>query len=58
MEGLSNREQAILLFISSLLIAVAGISVPWESPYLTIGLAIAGAVGFAIKEFLGGKPKT
>lgn len=56
-QGLSDQAQAILVFISALLIALSGVSVatfpdPYKTP-MTLIFAIAGALGFAIKEALG-----
>ena len=59
MEGLTDRQQALLSLASAVLISVGGASVPagvdWK---IGFALAIVGAVGFGLKEVLGGKPKT
>lgn len=56
MEGLTDKQQAILLMIASVLIAVSGISAAEGAPwYVTTVLAILGAIGFGLKEVLGGK---
>ena len=54
MEGLSNRAQAIANMGASALIAIGAITYPADS---TVGLVLVliGAVGFGIKEALGGQ---
>lgn len=57
MQGLTDRQQALLTFVSAILIAVAGVSIPLGSPYwVALILALAGAVGFALKESFGSAP--
>lgn len=56
MEGLTDRQQAAFSLTSAVLIAVGGASIPAGLPWqLGLALAIMGAVGFGIKEALGGK---
>jgi len=56
MEGLSDKQQAALSLTSGILIAVGSVSIPAGVPYwIGVALALAGAVGFGIKEALGGK---
>jgi hypothetical protein len=62
MIGLSDRAQAILLLVSSALIGASGLvaSLPSDIPqdargYVALFLLIMGAVGFALKEALGGQ---
>jgi hypothetical protein len=54
LEGLSNKAQAIANMGASALIAIGAITYPADH---TTGLvlALAGAVGFGIKEALGGQ---
>jgi hypothetical protein len=55
--GLTDREQAFLMLISGLLLALGAIVIPSDLPYHeTIGIALAllGAVGLALKEWAGG----
>lgn len=55
--GLTNQEQSIALLISSVLIALSGITlVETDNIYFSLALAIAGAIGFALKEWAGGTP--
>ena len=54
MNGLSDKAQAVLTFVSAALIAVAGVGVPSGlDPRIALGLGVVGAIGFAIKEVLG-----
>ena len=58
-KGLSSNQQAILMLVSGVLIAVGATSVPIGlSPYVSFGLMLIGAVGFAIKEYLGAAPNS
>jgi hypothetical protein len=51
--GLTDREQALLAALSAFLIAVGAIN-PTNLPhYLQILIALAGVLGFFVKEFLG-----
>ena len=55
--GLTDREQALVVAISALLIALGVITVPSDLPYhefLGIFFAFAGAIGLALKEWAGG----
>ncbi len=55
--GLTDREQAIVVFLSGLLIAIGVITVPSDLPYhayVGIILALLGAVGLSLKELAGG----
>ena len=57
--GLNDSQQALVLFMSALLMMLATVAVPSDLPYasaIKIALFLAGAIGFALKEALGGKP--
>ncbi len=55
--ALTNNEQALFVTVSSALIAIGGVSVPLGAPfYFGFGVALAGAAGFGLKEYLGGVP--
>ena len=54
MEGLSNKAQAVANMSASALIAIGAITYQTDST-LGLVLALAGAVGFGIKEALGGQ---
>ncbi len=57
--GLTDTQQAEVTLVSGILIAVGAVSVPAGLPwYFGLGIAICGAIGFGIKEALGGKPST
>jgi hypothetical protein len=54
---LTDNQQAIIVLISGILIAIGGITIPTGYPwYVTLALMIAGAVGFALKEKAGSVP--
>lgn len=54
MNGLSDNAQGILTLISMVLIAVGSASVPAGLPWQAgLGIALVGAIGLGIKEFLG-----
>jgi hypothetical protein len=56
MEGLTDKQQAALSIASASLIAIGATSVPAGAPwYVGLAIAIVGAIGFGIKEALGGK---
>jgi len=55
--GLTDREQAIIVGVSALLIALGVVTIPSDLPYheyIGIAFAFMGAVGFALKEWAGG----
>jgi len=55
---LTDSQQAVLMFVSAILLAIAGVSVPAGLPtWVTLILGILGAAGMAIKEMLGSVPK-
>lgn len=57
MHTLSDNQQALLVLISMILLAVAGVSVPAGAPwYVALILGALGAIGMAIKEYAGAKP--
>ena len=59
MDGLTDKQQAALSLTSASLIAISAVSVPAGAPwYVTLIFGIAGAIGFGIKEWLGGKKPT
>lgn len=59
MNGLSDKAQAIVTLVSASMIGIGATSIPAGAPPVTgIGLAIAGAIGLAIKEALGSKKST
>ena len=54
MTGLTDGQQAVLTLISSILIVVGSTTIPLGiEPKIGFGLAIIGAIGFGIKEYLG-----
>jgi hypothetical protein len=55
--GLTDREQAIVVLISGLLLALGAITIPSDIPYhVYVGIVVAllGAIGLALKEWAGG----
>ncbi len=59
MDGLTDREQAVISLVSAALISSSIAVIPAGAPwYISLVLGIAGAVGFGIKEALGGKKPT
>ena len=55
--GLTDREQAIIVGVSALLIALGVVTIPSDLPYheyIGIAFAFMGAVGLALKEWAGG----
>lgn len=58
MNGLSDKTQAIITLIASVLIGVGAVSIPAGFPlWAGLALAVAGAVGLALKEALGIHPQ-
>lgn len=52
--GLTDSQQGYMTLISMLLVAVSVVAVPAGAPwYVALLLGIFGAVGMALKEFLG-----
>lgn len=52
--GLSDKQQAILTFISLILIGLGSAQVPGNLPsYVYVIIFLAGALGMALKEALG-----
>lgn len=52
--ALTDKQQAYMVFVSQILIALGAVSIPAGSPpVLTLILFISGALGMAIKEALG-----
>jgi hypothetical protein len=56
-EGLTNKQQAVLLTVSSVLISIGTITIVTDpaNPWMGIIIDAIGAIGFGIKEALGGK---
>lgn len=55
--GLTDREQSIIVLISGLLIALGAITIPSDIPYheyVGVSIAFLGATGLALKEWAGG----
>lgn len=58
MNGLTDKQQAILSITSASLIAIGATSIPAGAPWwIGFVLSLAGAIGFGIKESLGGRAK-
>ena len=56
MDGFTDKQQSIILFISAFLITLSGLSYPvTENVWVSLILGIIGAIGFALKEAAGGK---
>jgi hypothetical protein len=55
--ALTNKHQAVLVFISASLIGMGAYTVPATiasgSPWISAVLCFCGAIGFGIKEALG-----
>lgn len=52
--GLTDSQQGALVLVSMILIVIGGVSVPLGvNLYVGLVLAIIGAIGMAIKEWLG-----
>ncbi len=57
MNGLSDGQQALLMFLSTLCIALSVMSVPSGASFnVTFTLAVLGVFGATLKEFLGSAP--
>jgi hypothetical protein len=54
MNGLSDKWQAVATMASSALIAVGAITYPTNAE-TGLALAVIGAIGFGIKEAIGGQ---
>lgn len=55
MQGLTDKQQAVITFISAILISLGAVSAPSGFPqWVAVVLFLLGAFGFAIKEALGG----
>ncbi len=55
---LNDTQQAELTILSMSLIAIGTVSIPLGAPwYAGLAMALAGAVGQAVKEYLGSAPK-
>jgi hypothetical protein len=55
--GLTDREQALIVAFSALLMALGIITIPSDLPYhqfVGITFAFLGAIGFSLKEWAGG----
>lgn len=56
--ALTDTQQGLLVLVSTLMISLGAASVPSGQPwYVGLGLMVCGAIGMAIKEFLGNAPK-
>lgn len=56
MDGFTDKQQSLILFISAMLIALAGINIDVTGNiWISTVLAVIGAIGFALKEAAGGK---
>ena len=54
--GLTDHQQSLVLLVSAMLIAIAAVDPADIGLWGRLVLSIMGAVGFALKEWTGGKP--
>jgi hypothetical protein len=56
-KGLTDNQQAWIVLVSAVLIAVGAVSIPAGLPtWVGLLTSLAGAVGLGLKEALGTKP--
>lgn len=55
MDGLTDKQQAVLLMASSICISIGSVTLVTSNPVVGAVITIIGAVGFGLKEALGGK---